>query len=111
MKKTKKGIGLILSVILFFCISGTVVFSISCRITNEMEASAIDNLSESLNLIGGTLEAILKKEAEFQQLIAQEVATTDDPEEFIRSYNENRSMVKISLLLSGETEEIGRAHV
>ncbi len=106
MKKTKKGIGLILSVILFFCISGTVVFSISCRITNEMEASAIDNLSESLNLIGGTLEAILKKEAEFQQLIAQEVATTDDPEEFIRSYNENRSMVKISLLLSGETEGI-----
>lgn len=105
-KQSNKSVVLILSVVMFFCISGTVVFSISRRITDEMAASAIDNLSESLNLIGGTIGAVLNKEAEFQQLIAQEVAATDDPEAFIRSYNKNKSMVKMSLLLSGETEGI-----
>lgn len=105
-KKYNKNIALILSIVLFFCISGTVVFSISRKITNEMAASAIDNLSESLDLIGGTIEAVLKKEVEFQKLIAQEVALSENPEEFIGSYHKNRSMVKTSLILSGETEGI-----
>lgn len=104
--KANKGIGLIVSFVLVFCILGAVVFSVSRKISKEMSASAIDNLSESLDLIKGTMEAILQKETEFQKLIAQEIGMTDEPEEFVRSYKRNRTMVKMSLILSGETEGI-----
>ena len=71
-----------------------------------MSSSAINNLSESLDLVKGTLEAILTKEAEFQKLIAKEVAMLEQPEEFIRSYNRNRTMVKLSFIASGEENGI-----
>ncbi|RKI42748.1 response regulator [bacterium D16-51] len=103
-KGTDKGIPLFLSIILVFCILAVVVFSVARKISAEMSASAIQNLSESLDLIEGTIEAILTKEAEFQKLVAEEIATIDDPEEFIRTYNKNQTMVKISMILSGETE-------
>ncbi len=61
---------LLLSIILVFCILGGLVFSVSRRITEEMSTSAIHNLSESLALIKGTVEAVLVKESEFQKLIA-----------------------------------------
>ncbi len=107
--KTNKGARLIISFILVFCMLGAVVFSVSWKISEEMSASAIDNLSESLNLIEGTIEAILQKEAEFQKLIAQEIATVEDSEEFVLSYEKNQTMVKMSLILSGETEGISNA--
>ncbi len=101
-----KGISLLLSIILVFSVLGAVVFSVSRKITKEMSESAVQNLSESLDLIKGTLEAILQKEAEFQLLIAREIAAKEDPKEFIRSYNKNRTMVKLSLVMEGETEGI-----
>lgn len=104
--KTNKGARLIISFILVFCMLGAVVFSVSWKISEEMSASAIDNLSESLNLIEGTIEAILQKEAEFQKLIAQEIATMEDSEEFVHSCKKNQTMVKMSLILSGKTEGI-----
>ena len=104
--KTNKGTRLIVSFILVFCILETVVFSVSWKISEEMSASAIDNLSESLNLIEGTIEAILQKEAEFHKLLAQELAMVEDSEEFVRSYEKNQTMVKMSFILSGETEGI-----
>ena len=64
---------LIVPVLLVFCILGTVIFFISKRITNEMSESAIGNLNESLELLGNTLETILRNEAKFQELIAQEL--------------------------------------
>ena len=103
-----KGISLLLSIILVFSVLGAVVFSVSRKITKEMSESAVQNLSESLDLIKGTLEAILQKEAEFQLLIAREIAAKEDPKEFIRSYNKNRTMVKLSLVMEGETEGITR---
>lgn len=51
----------------------TIVFTVARKISTEMSASAIQNLSESLDLMKGTIEAILSKEAEFQKLIAQEL--------------------------------------
>lgn len=53
--KSKKGIALILSVVLVFCVWGGVVFSISRKVTNEMAESAIYNLSASLDLLQGTI--------------------------------------------------------
>ncbi len=102
--KIDKGLPLLLAIILVFSILGTVVFSVSKQITREMSDSAIQNLSESLDLIQCTIEAILKKEAEFQKLMAQELATIEHPEEFISVYQKNQTMVKISVILAGETE-------
>ena len=97
---------LFFSIIVVFGILGAVVFSVSRKITMEMSASAIQNLSESLNLIECTIEAMLNKEAEFQMLMAQEIAMADDPEKYIRTYSKNQTMVKISFIRAGETEGI-----
>ena len=56
-RKIDKGVSLLLSIILVFCIFGTVVFSVSRKISEEMSESAIQNLSESLDLIKSTIEA------------------------------------------------------
>ncbi|MCI9137474.1 MAG: hybrid sensor histidine kinase/response regulator, partial [Lachnospiraceae bacterium] len=108
MKKKRngasKGVILIAPVILIFAVLGAVVFSIASKISQEMSDAAIDNLSESLDLIQGTIEVILKSEAEFQQMIAQELAIVENPEEFICAYNRNEMMVKISLIPAGKTE-------
>ncbi len=102
----RRKIILILPFILVFSILGGVVFSVSRKISIEMSEAAIDNLSESLGLISNTLETILSKEAEFQKLIAQELVESEDPEKFILSYERNSTMVKISLIQSGETEGV-----
>ncbi|MCI8991633.1 MAG: response regulator [Eubacterium sp.] len=97
---------LFFSIILVFCILATVVFSVARKISLEMSSSAIHNLSESLDLIQSMTEAILDKEAEFQKMIAREIANVDDPYEFISAYEENQTIVKLSLLYSGETKGI-----
>ena len=101
-----KGTSLLFSIIIVFSILGGVVFSVSQKISREMSDSAIQNLSESLDLIECTIEAILKNVAEFQKLIAQETANEENPEEYIRSYEKNQTMVKISLIMSGKTEGV-----
>ena len=55
--KKRKGIPLFLSIILVFCVLGTVVFAVSKKLSQEMSNSAIQNLSESLDLIQCTIEA------------------------------------------------------
>ena len=104
--KADRGIPLLLSIILVFCVLGTVVFSVARKISAEMAESAIQNLSESLDLMKGTIEAVLVKEAEFQKLMAQEMATIKDPEEFIRSYEKNKTMVRIAMIMEGETQGV-----
>ncbi len=105
-RKKDKGFPLLLSIILIFSIFGAVIFSVAHKISKEMSDSAIQNLSESLDLMKGTIEAILLKEAEFQKLIAQEIADLEDPEWFVCNYDMNQTMVKMSLILSGEEEGV-----
>ena len=100
------GFSLLFSIILIFCVFGALVFSIAQKISREMSASAIQNLSESLDLIQCTIEAILRNEAEFQGLIAQEIARVDDPEAYICAYEKNQTMSKMSLILAGRTEGV-----
>ena len=104
--KVNGSFSLLFSIIVIFCILGAVVFSVSRKISVEMSASAIQNLSESLDLIECTIEAILNNEAEFQRLIAQEIAQAADPEAYIRTYQKNETMVKISLIFKGKSEGI-----
>lgn len=109
MKKEKnrsrsdKGMPLLLSIVIVFSILGVVVFSVSHKISKEMTASAVQNLNESLDLIECTIEAIFNKEAEFQKLMAQEIALASDMEAYICSYQNNQTMVKVSLICTGET--------
>lgn len=98
-----------LSIIIVFCILGSVVFFVANRISIEMSTSAIYNLSESLDLIRNTVETILKKETEYQKFIAEEIAASEDPFEFIRFYKNKQTMTKISLILAGEKEGFSSA--
>ncbi len=82
------------------------MFSVSRKLSKEMSAAAIQNLNESLDLIKSTIESILNKEAEFQKLMAQEIALREEPEDYIASYQKNQTMVKISFIRAGETEGI-----
>ena len=91
--KVDKGISLFLSIILVFCTIGVVVFSVARKLSVEMSEAAIQNLSESLDLIECTIEAILNNEAEYQKIMAKEIAAMDDPEEFIRTYEKNQTYV------------------
>ena len=100
---------MLLSIIVVFGVIGMVVFSVARKISREMSASAIQNLSESQELMKGTIEAILEKEAEYQLLIAKEISMIDDPAEFVRAYNSNQTMVKMSLILTGETEGVSNS--
>ena len=99
--KKNRGFPLLLSIVLVFCVLGAAVFSVAQKISREMSESAIQNLSESLDLIQCTIEALSKHEAEFQMLIAREIALADDPAVYIRSYETNKTMVKLSLILTG----------
>lgn len=97
---------LTVSILLFFAVLGAVVFAASRRITAEMSRSAIDNLSESLDMIQGTVETILQMEAEHQKLMAGELIGSGDPEAYILNYERNKIMIRISLIRTGETEGI-----
>ncbi len=102
----RKGLSLLLSIVLIFCILGTVVSTVSRKISQKMSEAAIQNLSESLDLIECTIEAILRSEAEFQLLIAQEIARLEDPEAYVRTYERNQTVSRMSLILAGETEGV-----
>ena len=101
--ETKKRVSLFLSIIIVFCFFGVLIFSVSRKISKEMSAAAVRNLNENLDLIKCTIEAIWGKEAEFQKLMAQELASVEDPEDYIRSFQKNQTMVKISWIKTGET--------
>lgn len=73
-REQRRGGPLLLSILLVFCVFGTVIYMVARRTSREMSAAAIQNLSESLDLIQCTIEAILNSEADFQALIAQEAA-------------------------------------
>ena len=105
-KKRSERISLLLSMILIFCILGSILFLVSRKISREMSSAAIQNLNENLDLIKCTIEAMWNKEAEFQKLMAQDIAGMEDLEEYIRSYQKNDTMVKVSLIRTGETRGI-----
>ena len=106
-EEKKSGRKILFALILtVFLILGSFVFFIAARISHEMSQSAIGNLSESLELLKGTIEVLFQREAEYQKLLAEELSIIEDPEEFILSYDRNDTLVKMSLVFSGETKGI-----
>ena len=96
-----KGATFLVSIIMIFGILGIVVFTVSRKINREMSASAVTNLSESLDMVKGTVETILKNQADFQKLIAQEIGMMKNPEKFVCNYQKNHAMVRFSLIRVG----------
>ncbi|MCI8513443.1 MAG: response regulator [Lachnospiraceae bacterium] len=105
-RKKRRASSLLFSILLVFCVLGAIVYAVSQEISRKMSEAAIQNVSESLSLMQCTIEAILRSEAEFQMLIAREVAQAEDPQEYVRTYEKNRTMAKLSLILSGEAEGV-----
>ena len=89
-RKDRGGRALLLSIVLIFCALGATVYTVARKASQEMSSSAIQNLSESLDLLQCTIEAILNNEAEFQGVIAQELARTEDPEGYILTHAGNQ---------------------
>ncbi len=105
-KKFGNSASLIITILVVFCILGGVVYSIERKISIQMSEAAIENLSENLELLKGTIQAILNKEAEFQSMLADEIALMDQPEDFIYADHSNKTMVKLSMIPYGEREGI-----
>ena len=106
-KEKKNGKKVLIALLLtIFIILGSFVFFIAARISQEMSQSAIGNLSESLELLKGTVEVLLQREAQYQKLIAEELSIIEDPKEFILAYDRNSTLVKMSFVFRGETEGI-----
>ncbi len=105
-RKSRKRANLLLSIVLVFSILGAVVYTVSQKTSREMSESAIQNLSESLDLIQSAIEAILRSEGEFLTLIAQEIARAEDPEAYIQAYEKNQTISKMSLILAGKREGV-----
>lgn len=72
----------------------------------EMSESAILNLGESLNLIKGTVETLYKREADYQKLVAREMAAMEEPENFVRSYEGDKTIARILFIWTGNTKGI-----
>ncbi|MCI8464611.1 MAG: response regulator [Lachnospiraceae bacterium] len=108
-KKTGMERSFIVLVIVLFFILAVVVFSVSRSVSTEMSEAAIGNLSESLEMIQGTIETILEMEADFQKEIAKQLARAENPENYLYSYESSRMMVKLSLVLTGEREGVSNS--
>lgn len=106
MDKMKKRNYRIVPVLLVFCILGGFVISVARSISMEMSESAILNLGESLNLIKGTVETLYKREADYQKLVAREMAAMEEPENFVRSYEGDKTIARILFIRTGNTKGI-----
>ncbi|MCI8597082.1 MAG: response regulator [Lachnospiraceae bacterium] len=104
-KKSGKKILIAFGLALFLVLGSFVIFIVT-RISKEMSQSAISTLSESLDLLKGTVEVLFEREAQYQKLIAEELAIVEDPEKFILNYDRNSTLVKMSIVFTGESEGI-----
>lgn len=97
---------LVIAIILIFALFGTAVYFVARNVSSQMAQSAINNLNGSLNLIKGTVQALMEEEAEFQKLIAKELSIMEDIEGFVQTYDNNRTVSKISIVLAGSKKGV-----
>ncbi len=105
-KESKHSITFICTIVLVFCILAGLVFSIERNISSDMSKAAIESLSESLDLLKGTIQAILNTEAELQNMMADEIALLERPRDFIDNKHSNETMVKMSMVPVGKKKGI-----
>lgn len=97
--RAKKTIGAwTIAVIVVFVVMAVSIYGIAKKTYDDMSEAAIQNLNENLNLMGNTVEAIMRSEAEFQLLTAEEIAQAKDPQGYIRSLRTSESASKFSFV-------------
>ncbi|MEC4175542.1 ATP-binding protein [Adlercreutzia sp. R7] len=94
----------IVAFVLIFALMGTSVYAVAKRTYDDMSDAAIRNLNENLNLMQNTVEAIMRSEAEFQQLIADEIGQAPDPLTYVLNLRNNETTSKMSVVLNGQAE-------
>lgn len=78
--RDRKGFArLTLVIVLIFAVMGASIWAVSKKTSDDMADAAILNLNENLNLMESTVEAIQDSEAQFQRLLATELAAAGDP--------------------------------
>ena len=94
----------IIAVLLIFAVMGASIYGVAKKTYDDMSEAAIRNLNENLSLVENTIEAIMGSEAEFQQLIAEELAATPDPEEAVLNLRNNDTTAQFSVVMAGRDE-------
>lgn len=92
----------IVAVVLIFALMGASIYGVAKKTYDDMSDAAIQNLNENLNLMRNTVEAIMRSEAEFQQLVAEEIAAAPDPSSYVLNLRNNDATSKLSVVLAGE---------
>ena len=96
----------VIVVLAIFVAMGASIYGVARQTYDDMSEAAIQNLNENLNLIENTVEAIMRSEAEFQELIAEEIAAAPDPEAYILNLRNNDTTAKLSVVPAGASEGI-----
>lgn len=96
----------IVAILLIFAVMGASVYAIAQKTYDDMSDAAIRNLNENLDLMQNTVEAIMRSEAEFQELIASEIAQSADPSTYVLGLENNGTTSKMSVVMEGKDEGV-----
>ena len=89
--RDRKGFArLTLVIVLIFAVMGASIWAVSKKTSDDMADAAILNLNENLNLMESTVEAIQDSEAQFQRLLATELAAAGDPAAAVERLGKSR---------------------
>lgn len=100
--RDRKGFArLTLVIVLIFAVMGASIWAVSKKTSDDMADAAILNLNENLNLMESTVEAIQDSEAQFQRLLATELAAAGDPAAAVERLGKSDAAALISVVPQG----------
>ena len=100
--RDRKGFArLTLVIVLIFAVMGASIWAVSKKTSDDMADAAILNLNENLNLVESTVEAIQDSEAQFQRLLATELAAAGDPAAAVERLGKSDAAALISVVPEG----------
>ena len=100
--RDRKGFArLTLVIVLIFAVMGASIWAVSKKTSDDMADAAILNLNENLNLMESTVEAIQDSEAQFQRLLATELAAAGDPAAAVERLGKSDAAALISVVPEG----------
>ena len=100
--RDRKGFArLTLVIVLIFAVMGASIWAVSKKTSDDMADAAILNLNENLNLMESTVEAIQDGEAQFQRLLATELAAAGDPAAAVERLGKSDAAALISVVPEG----------
>ncbi|MFR7404023.1 MAG: hypothetical protein ACLUW6_05205 [Coriobacteriaceae bacterium] len=108
--RDRKGFArLTLVIVLIFAVMGASIWAVSKKTSDDMADAAILNLNENLNLVESTVEAIQDSEAQFQRLLATELAAAGDPAAAVERLGKSDAAALISVVPGGRRRRLNDA--